>query len=98
MVMTDMTERELPSFRSHKIVNAARIHAAEFEADGRAKLATDFGTIQTKPGYRKRVPAFDELVGDLGVYVRYQPDGFESWSPTKAFEEGYTLLSEKIDA
>jgi hypothetical protein len=29
-----------------------------------------------------------------GYYVRY-PDGYESFSPTKAFEEGYTLLTDR---
>ena len=29
-----------------------------------------------------------------GYYVRY-PDGYESWSPAEAFEEGYTLVDEQ---
>lgn len=28
---------------------------------------------------------------DLGYFVRYE-DGYESWSPSKAFEAGYTLV------
>ena len=28
-----------------------------------------------------------------GYYVRY-PDGYESWSPAEAFEDGYTLVED----
>ena len=31
-----------------------------------------------------------------GYYVRY-PDGYESWSPAEAFEEGYTLVEEQAE-
>ena len=30
-----------------------------------------------------------------GYYVRY-PDGYESWSPAEAFEEGYTLVDDRV--
>lgn len=85
----------LPKYRSHKDVSAMKIAAIQFEQDGSARIApsaTDkgCGMVDTKPGYRERFKA-DLHSDDLGYYVVYA-DGYESWSPTKAFEEGYTLI------
>lgn len=89
-----MTEL-LPRYKCHKEVSAIKIAAIEFERDGSAKVAPTSHTLRdvwhvvgTKKGYRERFKGDDS---DLGYYVRYD-DGYESWSPTKAFEEGYTRL------
>lgn len=82
-------QAEMPKYQSHKQVWALPIAAIERDADGSAKIAPAerrYGTIQTKPGY-----PWKGNEDDLGYYVVYA-DGYESWSPTKAFEDGYTLI------
>lgn len=83
---------ELPKYRSHKIVRGAKILVVnEWLPDGSAALIVDIGNtrleISTKGGWRDRFKAADN---DLGYYVEYE-DGYQSWSPSKAFEEGYHL-------
>lgn len=46
--------------------------------------------VITGPGWLES--RFQELEdGDMGYYVRYV-DGYESWSPSEAFEAGYSLI------
>lgn len=96
--MTEMLFR----YRSHKEVRAAKIAAIEFERDGSAKIATADGyapdVVNTRPGYRDRYKGgYDGDPGfDLGYYVKYADD-YESWSPTRAFKEGYTRVQDALD-
>lgn len=81
----------LPRYRCHKEVHAVKIAAIEFIEDGSAKIAPadhHLGVFDTVPGYVDRFLGGDE---DLGYYVQYD-DGYQSWSPTKAFEDGYTRI------
>jgi len=88
---------DLPKYQSYKIVEALKIAAIEFAEDGSAEIApacehVKYGNVFTDKDYRQKFKG--ELHGDpkdLGYYVLYV-DGYESWSPTKAFEEGYTLV------
>jgi len=88
---------DLPRYKSHKEVHAMKIGAIEFAHDGSADIApaaihVACGNVATDKDYRQKYKG--ELHGDpekLGYYVLYE-DGYESWSPTKAFEEGYTLV------
>ena len=82
-------EAELPRYRSHKEVWALKIAAIEFAEDGSAKIApvdSGYATLKTEAGYRTKFHGGED---DLGYYVVYK-DGYKSWSPTVAFEEGYT--------
>lgn len=86
------TERELPKYRRHKQVCALKIAAIEIAQDGSAKIASadeGFGTLTVGPEYAGRFKGDDQ---DMGYYVQYQ-DGYESWSPSAAFESGYTKLA-----
>lgn len=80
----------LSRYQCHKQVNAVKIAAVEFMEDGSATIspASSNGMIWTKPGYREKFKGGED---DLGYFVVYD-DGYSSWSPTKAFEEGYTKL------
>lgn len=87
----DQPQRLMPRYRCHKEVWALKIAAIEFLADGSGKIAPadeGYAPFETEEGYR---PRFHGAEDDLGYYVLYQ-DGYESWSPTKAFEEGYTRI------
>jgi len=93
-------QREMPRYRCHKEVRALKIKAIAHGAGGRTadmEEETDGGAIifpenqgyapfRVEPEYVKK---HKPQAG--GYYVVYD-DGYKSWSPAKAFEEGYTLI------
>ena len=81
--------QDLPCYVSHKRVHALKIAAIEIHEDKSATIAPadkGYGSLKTKPRWAERWAGSED---DKGYYVLYA-DGFASWSPTKAFEEGYT--------
>ena len=80
----------MPKYRSHKVVEAAKIekiggqygreHGATLHLHGGAEVEVD----------RAYLDKHEPKVG--GYYVRYPPQGYESWSPADVFEEGYSPL------
>lgn len=87
---------KMPEYVCHKRVYALKIANVEAEGDGVKLTFVDqrFAplSLPPTPGAGKHFrPTVDGA--DTGYYVRYV-DGYESWSPTKAFEEGYTLASD----
>lgn len=79
---------EMPRYKSHKTVWALKIAAIEILQDGRAKIAPKdqgYAAFETTLPYK---PVFKGDENDLGYYVQYA-DGYVSWSPSKAFEDGY---------
>jgi len=86
--MSDAGSVQLPRWKSHKEVWADKIVKAEPLA-----LTTRCGGLinldDTDIG--KRIEAA-ERKPEVGDYVVIYDDGYASWSPAKAFEEGYTRL------
>lgn len=84
-----MSNFQLPQYQCHKVVRAARITG--FRENGATDmpdiLLGDIGAVavQLSDWHAKHKPQ----VG--GYYVVYE-DGYASYSPAKAFEEGYTLV------
>ena len=82
------TSTQLPKWKSHKEVYADKITKV-----GQAALTTESGgwieLIDTDIGNRIKASEKKPQVGDY--YVQYE-DGYESWSPAKAFEDGYTKV------
>ena len=79
-----------PRYRSHKQVDALRIEAVEHQAGPSLRLvfAEGFEPVVLEPAmYARYIPQ----IGDF--LVRYD-DHYQSISPKKAFEEGYTLVKE----
>lgn len=74
-------------YQCHKVVKAAKITAVERELMRRAKVTCDDGETYDLTGDNAGRPQEK----DLGYLVLYD-DGYLSWSPTKAFEEGYTEI------
>jgi len=81
-------------YRSHKIVEAARI-TGQSDGDGVsiplghvAVHTENDGTFVLPAG---RAPMVGRAIG--GYVIRYS-DGYLSWSPAKPFEDGYTEVSE----
>lgn len=72
-------------YQCHKIVEATKVEAAERLEDGAWRCVCDDNGIYTLPAHNKITE------DDPGYVVRYS-DGYTSWSPAKAFEDGYTLI------
>lgn len=90
---------ELPKYNCHKEVHALKIaRATDYVAltDNADDLTggiltfedTRFAQIVVDVDWWRR---FNPTEPDLGYYVVYA-DGYKSWSPTKAFEDGYTEI------
>jgi hypothetical protein len=85
---------EMPRYRSHKDVWALKIAAIEFRPvnahhDGGATITpadTGFAPFPVDQAY---VDKHSPKVG--GYYVVYK-DGYQSFSPAQAFEEGYARI------
>ena len=78
------TMREMPRYKCHKIVHALKIKevvndSLYFEEAGYARLIVG-GAFMDKHGPHPG-----------GYYVVYE-DGYTSYSPAKAFEDGYTPI------
>lgn len=82
----------MPLWQCHKKVRAIKIRSVEPYEGGVAQItAADGRSFCTSGGWTSRWKGTE---ADPGYYVRYD-DGYESWSPTAAFESGYT--QEAID-
>lgn len=94
-----MTTQELPKYKSHKEVWALKIKSIVKDGEGENR-ETDGSAIITpeEEGYAPFRVELDYMrkhnpqVG--GYYVVYQ-DGYKSFSPAEAFEEGNTLIKEE---
>jgi len=90
--------RELPKYKSHKEVWALKIKSIVREGENRESDGSAIITPEEK-GYAPFRVEQDYLrkhnpkVG--GYYVVYK-DGYESYSPAEAFEEGNTLITELV--
>jgi hypothetical protein len=85
--------KELPRWQSHKKVHADKVVGVQTRPLGKPLIADDTfidwilecgALVHVSHELRRR--GGDDPVG--GYFVHY-PDGFQSWSPAKAFEEGY---------
>lgn len=87
--MSEEAQMEMPRYVSHKKVWALRIGRIEILWNESARITPvdqGYSIFETNPGWASRFFGKNE---DLGYFVQYE-DGYTSWSPTKAFEEGYT--------
>lgn len=75
---------QLPKYKCHKIVEAFKIESIETDDSGLY--------LVTGEGHKMHVnQSFIDRGAEVGgYYVRYS-DGYYSYSPTEAFESGYTL-------
>jgi hypothetical protein len=84
---------QLQRYRSHKVVNAAKIAGvSQYRNTGEGGLTfVDGQQLMVSPTYMaKHAPQ------PGGYFVVYE-DGYESWSPAEAFEAGYTALAFEWD-
>lgn len=91
----------MKKYVSHKVVEAAKITAM-----GQV-MTNDYGHEPVLRGWRLVLDGVEDAVivepevfertkpvgDDLGYLVKYK-DGYQAWSPSKPFEEGYTALDQ----
>lgn len=94
--MSDEHVANMPEWKCHKMVRAAKIvRLGGFTSaqSGDVDILDVDGlqlTVQLEAEVMRRVLQ-GATSADLGYLVRYE-DGYVSWSPSKAFEDGYTRL------
>lgn len=99
---------EIPQYRSHKLVRAFKVTElapAPINFDAmRMKDINEMLVYGCENGRRVYVARVNKIEwlnripeGSYptdGYFVQYE-DNFQSWSPSKAFEEGYTLVKDE---
>src|SRR6188508_1055995 len=92
-----MSANILPLYKSHKVVQAAKIESIETAEDGIVdddsfvSVGTRYGSFDLKKPHTGAI--------EIGGYIVVYEDGYSSYSPAKPFEEGYTAaLSEEEKA
>lgn len=90
IIMSELPKLDIhfQRYRSHKIIEAFKIASIVVENDGihHSLLSDDeWGVFVDKAYMEKHNPQIG------GYFVRY-PDGYQSWSPAQAFEDGYTAI------
>jgi len=82
--------REMPRYKSHKQVWALKIKSINFETNTIVPEDKGYGAFNVSPEWIARNQAAKDFAD--GYFVVYD-DGYASYSPTKAFEEGYVQVS-----
>jgi len=83
---------ELPKYKCHKVVQALKISKTVKNPNGSVSLFFEDKRFNSKTLEGSESDRFSGEP-DLGYYVVYE-DGYTTWSPTEAFEKGYTLKKE----
>lgn len=90
-----LPSRPYPRYKSHKEVHAVHLGNIHGKDDGSVILYPKDASIaaihKDAAWASSRLTTYDG--SDAGVFVVYE-DSHDSWSPTKAFDEGYTLMNE----
>lgn len=92
-------DAEMPRYKCHKEVWALKIAAIDFDRDAaqRENRETD-GSATIAPAEKGYAPFrvdhdyVRKHKPEAGGYYVVYADGYKSFSPAKAFEDGYTLL------
>jgi hypothetical protein len=78
---------ELPRYKCHKEVSAAKITGM---AGGNGGVYLNFGEINSEVFVSN--DWIDRFKAEVGGYFVVYNNGYQSFSPAKAFEEGYTKI------
>jgi len=95
--MDQQAQVAMPKYKCHKEVWALKIDRLERDADKRGPNEETDGSItifDDKVGGMMKLGA--DFVGrhrpEVGGYIVIYEDGYKSFSPAKAFEEGYSRI------
>lgn len=88
---------EMPRYKCHKQVWALKIKAIKLDGEDEPDRETDGSAMVTpvENGYapfRVDVHYMRKHRPEIGGYYVVYDDGYKSFSPAKAFEDGYTRL------
>lgn len=83
------TSIEMPKYRSHKVVHALKIHKVSARTPTTRILIPEDDRYEQFEVDAEYVRKHNPQPG--GYYVVYE-DGYESFSPAAAFEDGYDLV------
>lgn len=78
---------QLADWKCHKIVKAGKVLAAPIPGDLEVTVEGADG-VECEVAVQRN--AFARGIPAIGNYIVVYEDGYVSWSPAKAFEEGYT--------
>jgi hypothetical protein len=81
---------QLADWKCHKVVKAGKILTFSAGFSGPVTVA-DANGVPCKVNCPPSV--FARGRPNLGDYIVIYKDGYKSWSPAKAFEEGYTRIA-----
>ncbi len=84
-----MTGAEMPKYKCYKEVWALKIADLKMVDGGVEITPADEGFAP----FAESVEYFDKHKPQVGGYYVVYKDGYKSWSPAEAFEDGYTRLS-----
>lgn len=83
---------ELAQWKCHKIVKAGKITAVRAGSGFHGKTITVEDVSGAPCEVEMPDTAFSRGDPVIGDYVVIYEDGYKSWSPAKAFEEGYARI------
>lgn len=86
---SDEPQAEMPRYKCHKEVWALKIAGIEHPGFGRHLITpaeAGYGKVEVDTSYIQR------HAPEVGGYYVVYADGYRSYSPAKAFEDGYTLV------
>jgi hypothetical protein len=95
-------QAEMPLYKSHKTVRAVKIKEVVLHDPTGSEPALEFAGGFIIPEGDKFVPIpfdadfFNKHLPEAGGYYVVYADGYASFSPAKAFEEGYVLAPAKV--
>lgn len=84
-------QAEMPRYKSHKQVRALKINWMMLDPPNLGGGVI----VPEEPGYapfRVEAAYMDKHQPEVGGYYVVYDDGYKSFSPAKAFEEGYTRI------
>ena len=96
MIDNDSVGTEMPRYKCHKEVWALKIEKVTLDAEGEDRESDGSATITPieypyMPFYVSAEYVRKHRPQPGGYYVVYK-DGYESFSPAEAFEDGYTRI------
>jgi len=91
-----MATHDLPLYRCHKLVRAIQIHtiAHRVSEDGETHYYIYPRDVPSVGPFPVSAEYMDKHKPQCGGYYVVYEDGYESFSPADAFENGYTRIEE----
>jgi len=90
--MEGTASTQMPKYKSHKEVWALRIASMETLPDGQLRITPAEAGYEQFDVEKRFVPLHTPGRPQVGWYYVVYEDGYQSFSPSEAFEKGYTLV------